>query len=168
MRSITAGAIQSKEAEIMKEFFNKKNVISLIVIPLCVYPVFYLFFFYMALSAMPARLLYGRSNANPMIIRNLSLAVSLAVVLLVSWFVFRAKGKELLKALVLMFVLMVVFSTVMRLFGMWMWLYYLIDGVIFLVVLMYLNLKKKPWVYSYAAVVTVLLLLGFIVFDMAM
>lgn len=149
----------------MKEFFTKKNLISLIVIPVCVWPVFNLFFFYTAFIMVPFRPLYQRMESWMFLLRTISILVSVGIAILITWLVFRIKGMELLKALALMFTLMVVASNVMRLFGMWPWLYYLLDGLVFACVLGFLYIKKKPWIYAYATIVTGLYLLGLVIFN---
>jgi hypothetical protein len=106
------------------------------------------------LYALVAGLLSGKENVPE--IGMAWIYVYLAVVLLISWFVFRAKRFiAMIKATYLAMPLMVVLILMgIQLYQQPKWVPISIGGVIVLVVLGFLYLKKLPWHYYFATVYT--------------
>lgn len=82
------------------------------------------------------------------------------IILVISFFVFRAKKlKDIYKAIYACVPTAVTLVTVGMFLNHWQILVYIVSAVIYAAIILFLFLKKKPWVYWYSVTLTAAVLL---------
>ncbi len=84
----------------------------------------------------------------------------LAIMGLISWFVFKSKLKSFYKASIMVTVLAAAYATLGMIFWRWYGADYFAGGFLFIGVLSYLYFTKQPWIYYFSlALVSAVMLL---------
>ena len=123
--------------------------------------VFFIYSWLISLWKIPYLVNYN--NIDPSQLFKAMDFLNVAFVMFVSWLILRLKINKLVKAVYTMFPMTVIFTTIMDF--RWMVTSYILEVMIYLAVIFYLIMKKKPWVYMYAVTVTALFLLYLVVFN---
>jgi hypothetical protein len=136
----------------------QKNVLSLIVIVGVGFILFNVAFVLAALVINgTSRMLGADPQAAPPLV---GMAIYLVLILLLSWFVFRSKLNDLVKATFLTMPLMVILMMVgVRIYQQSQWIIVGIGAAIVGAVIVYLYSKKLSWHYYFATVYVALLAL---------
>ncbi len=147
----------------MARFLEKRNILALVLVPLGVPLMFFIFFLYSALLTKPADYLRSDLGWEGPWSAILIDIVGVVILLVITALLFRSRIPDLAKAIIS--ILPTIALLLVAMDRRWLLVSYIIDVGLVLAILLYYWKSKRPWFFYYATILTALFLLAMEIFQ---